>query len=156
MIEFSQMMLRLALALGLGGILGFERELVGKEAGTRTTMVVAGGAAIFTMIGLNIPYLLARNDPMLLSEIISRNSGFITIIANIVVGIGFLGAGTILKQNDHVRGLTTAAVIWFAAAIGVVVGMGQFEFAAGATFLIAVLLYTLRSFGVTKGRRLKK
>lgn len=147
------MLIRLALALGLGALLGVERELVGKEeAGVRTTMAVAGGAAIFTMMGIALPYILAT-DAANLSEIVARNSGFLTLIGNIVVGVGFLGAGTILKQDNHVKGLTTAAVIWIAAAVGVAAGLGIYRFAILSAILISGILYILKGFKVAAPKR---
>ena len=100
------MLSRLCVALILGAFLGVERELVGKEAGVRTEMLVAAGAAIFTMIGMILPSLMTAASPTVPIE----GSGFFQIIANIVVGIGFLGGGLIIKTNDHAHGVTTAAL----------------------------------------------
>ncbi len=143
------MIIRLVIALAVGALMGLERELVGKEAGIRTSMLVAGGAAIFTLIALNLPYLIAAT-PADVPNVIARNGGFLAVIANIVVGIGFLGAGIIIKTtgDEHVHGLTTAAVIWATAAIGVLAGLGLFKFAATATIVITGLLYFLRKIGV--------
>ena len=125
------MFLRFAIALVLGALLGLERELVGKEsAGIRTTMLVTSGAAIFSMIALALPYITASTLGTM-PDATALNSAF-GVIANIVVGIGFLGAGLIIKTNDQPHGVTTAALIWMAAAIGILVGVGltQFAFAA--------------------------
>jgi putative Mg2+ transporter-C (MgtC) family protein len=144
MLTFEQMALRLIVALALGALIGLERELVGKyEAGIRTTMLVCGGAAIFSVIAITLPYIVALS-PANLADVIARNSGFLGVIANIVVGIGFLGAGIILKTSGHVRGLTTAADVWLAAAIGTLVGIGLFQFAIVSAVLITGLLYLLR------------
>src|SRR3989344_9392352 len=102
MIDFSQMIVRLVAAMILGGLIGLERESVGKEVGIRTAMTVSAGAAIFSIIGLVLPYMVALS-PENLPEVIARNSGFLGVIANIVVGIGFLGAGIIIKHEDRVR-----------------------------------------------------
>ena len=144
MLSFETMLVRLIVALVLGMCIGVERELVGKEAGMRTAMLVASGAALFAMAGLVLPYIVA-SDPALVSEVIARNSGFLGLIANVVVGIGFLGAGIIIKTQEHVHGLTTAAVVWMTAAIGVLAGIGLWQFAAAATVIIVALLYMLRS-----------
>jgi len=141
------MFLRLAVALVLGALLGLERELVGKEAGIRTEMLVAGGAAIFTMVGLALPYIITANTGNVAS-VINGNSGFLQVIANIVVGIGFLGAGLIIKTGDRARGITTAALVWTTAAIGVMVGIGMMEFAVVAAVFITVLLYLLRKLDI--------
>ena len=142
------MLLRLVVALVLGGLIGLERELVGKEAGVRTAMMVAGGAAIFSIIGISLPYIIAASGGNL-TDILAHNGGFLAVIANIVVGIGFLGAGIIIKTEEHVRGLTTAAVIWTTAAVGTLAGIGLLEFAAAAAVIIAVVLYVLRKIGIS-------
>lgn len=144
------MVIRLVVALALGIIIGIERELVGKEAGMRTAMLVSSGAALFTMAGLALPYIVS-SDPSLTGEIIARNSGFLAVIANVVVGIGFLGAGIIIKNQERVHGLTTAAVVWMTAAIGVLVGVGLWQFATIATFIIVVALYILRRVNLGGG-----
>ncbi len=150
MLTFEQMMLRFIVALILGAILGIERELVGKgEAGVRTEMLVAGGAAIFAMVGLTLPYIVSAGTGNL-ADVIARNSGFLTVIANIVVGIGFLGAGIIVKADGRPRGITTAALVWATAAIGIMVGIGLTGFAATAAVLLALLLYILRKTDITK------
>ena len=85
MLTFEQMMLRFIAALILGAILGIERELVGKgEAGVRTEMLVAGGAAMFAMVGLMLPYIVSANTGNL-TDVIARNSGFLTVIAVSIV-----------------------------------------------------------------------
>jgi len=147
MLSFEQMVVHLAIALGLGALMGLERELAGKEAGIRTTMLVSGGAAIFSMIAITLPYIVATS-PAELPNIIARNSGFLAVIANIVVGIGFLGAGIILKTRERVHGLTTAAVVWVAAAVGTLVGLGLVKFALISAVLMTGLLYLMRKFGL--------
>ena len=143
------MLVRFVVALVLGAILGVDRELVKKEAGVRTEMLVAGGAALFTMIALVVPYLISA-DTNNLADVIARNSGFLSIIANIVVGIGFLGAGLIIKTGDRAHGITTAALVWMTAAIGIIVGLGDFTFAATATILTTLILYVLRSLRISE------
>ena len=150
MLTFEQMFLRFAIALVLGALLGLERELVGKEsAGIRTTMLVTSGAAIFTMIGLALPYIVSAQTNNL-ADVIARNSGYLGMIGNIVVGIGFLGAGLIIKTDNHPHGVTTAALIWMAAAIGILVGVGLTQFAFAAAVVIAILLYLLRKLNVSQ------
>ena len=142
------MLINLIVSLALGAFIGLERELAGKEAGVRTSMLVAGGSAIFSMIALNLPYIVST--PENLNEVIARNSGFLTVIANIVVGIGFLGAGIIIKTKEHVHGLTTAADIWMASAIGVLVGIGLTGFALGASAIVTLLLFVLRKARISE------
>lgn len=128
-VEFTRVMLRLLLAALLGGLLGIEREHKGKAAGVRTHMLVSMGAALFV--------LLATQGGMQANEL-SR------VMQGVIAGIGFLGAGTILKadQEEKVRGLTTAAGIWLTAAIGVAAGMGR-EATAVLSTLLALGVLTL-------------
>lgn len=142
MLTLEEMFIRLAVAVALGAIVGFGREVAGKEAGVRTDIIVAAGAALFTIAGLVLPSLIATS-PEHLNEILARNSGFLSVIANIVVGIGFLGAGIIVKQGIHVRSVTTAATVWFVAALGVLAGLGLLLFAGIAGVLLTMLLAIL-------------
>jgi len=126
----TRITLRLVLAVLLGGLLGLEREQRGKEAGVRTHMLVSLGAALFVLV----PDVAGAMD-----DAMSR------VIQGVVAGIGFLGAGTILKRNGHdeVKGLTTAAGIWLTAAIGVTIGLGHEStalLAAGMAFIILHLV----------------
>jgi putative Mg2+ transporter-C (MgtC) family protein len=122
--------LRLSMAAILGGALGFEREQKGKAAGMRTHMLVAIGAALFVLI----PQQAGVSDADL-----SR------VIQGLVAGIGFLGAGAIIKRNDeeNIKGLTTAAGIWLTAAIGVAAGMGREATAVVSTALTFAILIAL-------------
>lgn len=128
--ELTVICTRLLMAALLGGLLGYEREHHGKAAGLRTHMLVSMGAALFVLAPLLGG---AEHDAM------SR------IIQGIVAGVGFLGAGTILKghgEEDQVRGLTTAAGLWLTAAIGVAVGLGR-ESTAVVSTLLALLIFAL-------------
>lgn len=123
----TRVSVRLLLAALLGGLLGYEREAHGKAAGLRTHMLVAIGSALFVLV----PDLSgAEYDPL------SR------VIQGVIAGIGFLGAGTILKGNraSEVKGLTTAAGIWLTAAIGITVGLGQEATAVLGTLLALFVL----------------
>ncbi len=118
--------LRLLLAAALGAVIGYQREKAGKAAGLRTIVLVCVGAALFT-----IASVLGFGP----SADTSR------VAAGIVVGIGFLGAGAILhREGGIVEGLTTAATIWAAAAIGLAAGAGMYLIAAVAAFLILIVL----------------
>lgn len=126
--EITRISVRLLMAAVLGGILGFEREQRGKAAGIRTHMLVAIGAALFVLI----PQEAGISDAEL-----SR------VVQGVIAGIGFLGAGAIIKGSDekHLKGLTTAAGIWLTAAIGVAAGLGRESSAILCTFLaLAVFL----------------
>jgi putative Mg2+ transporter-C (MgtC) family protein len=124
---------RLVIAAVLGGALGYERESKGKDAGMRTHMLVAIGAAMFVMV----PQQMGAGDNEL-----SR------VIQGIVAGIGFLGAGAIVKgrPGEEVEGLTTAAGIWMTAAIGMAVGLGR-EATAILSTLMALLVLAVFSHG---------
>ena len=125
-----RVVIRLLMATLLGGVLGYEREQQGKAAGLRTHILVCVGAALFVVGGVASG---AMDDAM------SR------IIQGIVAGVGFLCAGSIIKSNkpSDVHGLTTAAGIWFTAAIGVVVGLGQIATGIFATILAVLVLHCL-------------
>lgn len=143
------MLVRLVAAMILGAVIGLERERVGKEVGVRTAMTISAGAAIFTIIGIALPYLMS-DSPENAMKMAMANGGYLGIIANIVVGIGFLGAGIIIKNEDRVHGLTSAAVVWATAAVGVLAGLGMFKFAIASTLILAASLYVLRKLNVAE------
>lgn len=133
-----EMFVQISLAFGLGGLLGLQREYSHKAAGLRTYSLVAVGAALFTIISLNgfNEFLLmdgSRYDP-------SR------IASNIVVGIGFLGAGVIIFRGVKVEGLTTAAGMWIAAGIGMAIGVKMYALAIFTTLLVFLVLEVLGKF----------
>jgi putative Mg2+ transporter-C (MgtC) family protein len=147
MLSLEDMLVRLIAAAVFGAIVGLERELVGKEAGFRTDIMVAAGAAIFSIVSVSLPYILGLS-PENVAEMLARNGGFLGALSNVVIGVGFLGAGIIVRQGVHVYGLTTAATIWFVAAIGVLCGIGLWEFAGIASIGLSVLLFVLRKLNV--------
>jgi putative Mg2+ transporter-C (MgtC) family protein len=120
---------QLALAAALGGALGLERELMGKPAGLRTNTLICMGAALFTILG----------------RFVSPGGDAGRVAAQVVTGIGFLGAGTIIHASGTVTGLTSAATIWLVAAVGMAVGSRAYLVALGATALAMVVLEGLRS-----------
>lgn len=126
--QFTRLAVRLLVAAILGGILGLQRERHGKAAGVRTHMLVALGAALFVLV----PQQWGMNE-----EDLSR------VIQGVVAGVGFLCAGSILKSDDdHVRGLTTAAGIWLTAAMGVAAGLGR-ETTAALSALLALAILSM-------------
>ncbi len=128
---------KLLLASLLGGAVGLERELAGKPAGLRTNILICVGAALFTQLSLDLAQVGFAHD--------GQPYGDTTrITAQIVSGIGFLGAGAILHGGGAVVGLTTAATIWVVGAIGAAVGAGMYVDACGATALMMVILVGLR------------
>ncbi|QSQ22856.1 MgtC/SapB family protein [Pyxidicoccus parkwayensis] len=128
--------LRLTLAALLGAALGLEREVRGQDAGLRTHILVSLGACCFTLASVFIEVPLAVGGAP------DGTRGDISRIASqVVVGIGFLGAGVILRHGGQVRGLTTAANLWLTASVGLACGLGFFA-AAGFTMAIAMLCLT--------------
>ena len=134
---FIENMFRLVVALLLGGVIGLEREYRSKDAGFRTHFLVAVGAALFTIISQ-----YGFDDQV-------KDSS--RVAAQIVSGIGFLGAGLIVLQKNAVRGLTTAAGLWVTAAIGMACGVGMYAYALGVTLLILLGLEVLNRLLPTIG-----
>src|SRR5207245_2291658 len=122
------LMLRLLLAAGLGAAIGVERELRQKAAGLRTNMLIAVGSALFTVVSIELARAGGTPD---------------RIAAQIVSGIGFLGAGSILRSGKSVHGMTTAATIWVNSAVGMAAGAGLYGLATAATIITLVVLAAL-------------
>lgn len=118
----SEDIIKILLAVLCGGILGFEREYQNKSAGFRTIILITLGSTVFTMVSQNI----GGSDDR--------------IAANIITGIGFIGGGVIFKGNLDVKGLTTAAVIWVSAAIGMMIGMGNYLTGILLSFFVLLIL----------------
>lgn len=137
-------LIRLALAFILAGMVGFEREKKGHAAGLRTHILVCMGAALTTLTGI------------FCSETLGFSSDPMRIGAQVISGIGFIGAGTIMvTRGTHVRGLTTAAGLWSTAAIGLALGAGFYEGAIVCTLLISIVISRLKVLDrvLTKKRR---
>ncbi len=115
---------KLLLSILAGGLTGFEREYRGKTAGLRTIIFISLGATVFTILSLEI----------------GRNGDPGRIASSIVSGVGFLGAGAILRGEGQVTGLTTAAAIWLAAAVGMGIGSAAYAVSGGAVALAMVIL----------------
>jgi putative Mg2+ transporter-C (MgtC) family protein len=137
-LTWEEELLRVAVAAALGGAVGLERELREREAGFRTHMLVAVGSALFTLVSaygfrefLVGGGAVIRADPT-------------RIAAQIVTGIGFLGAGAIIRQGLSIRGLTTAATLWVVAAIGLAAGAGYYSAAVITTLVALFSLWPLR------------
>ncbi len=114
-------LIKLLLAILVGGVIGIEREVHSKAAGLRTITLICFGATLFTLLS-------------------SRFGEADRVAANIVTGIGFLGAGAILFAEGKVKGLTTASSIWVAAALGMAIGLGQYLLAGVGTVLVVIIL----------------
>ena len=138
-LEWPHVLLRLAVAAALGGAIGLERELRERGAGLRTHLVVCVGSALFTLVSA-YGFVGANVDPT-------------RIAAQIVSGIGFLGAGAIIRQGLSVRGLTTAATLWLVAAIGMASGAGYYSAAIISTAGALLTLGPLRIIAYRITRR---
>lgn len=134
----QEVFIRIAVAAALGFALGVEREFHGKAAGIRTNILIAVGSALFTVVSLFIP---------------GGNGDQARVAAQIVTGVGFLGAGAILHKEGGVQGLTTAAVIWMNAAVGMAAGAGKLLIAAGVTGIAIGVLIAARPFETWFNRR---
>jgi putative Mg2+ transporter-C (MgtC) family protein len=129
--DITRIVLRLLVAVALGGLLGYERESVGASAGLRTHMLVSLGSALFVLIPLQAGMEIGD---------LSR------VLQGVTAGIGFIGAGAILKhtQKDDIKGVTTAASVWLTAAIGIAAGMGREATAVLSAVFALVILAILR------------
>jgi len=117
--------IRLLLAAVAGAVLGFERELKDRPAGLRTHILVASGAALFALVSAyGFQDVIAGSGPLLQGQGAAIRADVTRVASQIVVGIGFIGAGTIIRYKGRVRGLTTAASLWIAAAAGLAAGLG--------------------------------
>lgn len=125
-----QILFKIILSIICGGIIGWEREKYHKPAGFRTHILVCIGSALFMMVSIYISNVYGGSDPA-------------RIAAQVVTGIGFLGAGTIWMHSGSVRGLTTAATLWTTAGVGLAIGCGFYSGAVIATIFIILVLIAL-------------
>jgi putative Mg2+ transporter-C (MgtC) family protein len=135
--------LGIGLAVLLGAAIGLEREINRKSAGLRTNMLICLGAAVFTIISRNLTAAVP-------SDSVSR------IAAQVVTGVGFLGAGAIIQDRGGVHGLTTAATIWLVASIGMACGAAFYHLAVISTAAAIVVLLGVTPFAKSLERRLQK
>lgn len=137
--------IRIFAALVLGFLLGLERELTNKYAGLRTHILVCLGACIFTIVSIYGFPTFADGDNVIVNNATGiRDTG--RVAAQIVTGIGFIGAGTVLRNGPMIIGLTTAATLWISAAIGMTCGVGMYDIAIVATILSVAVLTIIRVF----------
>lgn len=139
-IEF---IIRIAVAVAFGFCIGLERELTNKYAGLRTHILVCLGACVFTLISIYGFPTFAPGDNVIIDQATGiRDTS--RVAAQIVTGIGFIGAGTVLRNGPIVLGLTTAATLWIAASIGMACGAGMFDIAFAGTLLAILTLVSIR------------
>src|SRR5687768_10196101 len=136
----AELVRRLLTAALLGAVIGFERELRQKSAGLRTNILIAIGSALFTLMSYELAGDATGADPG-------------RVAAQIVTGIGFLGAGAIMRTNGGIQGLTTAATVWVNAAVGVAAGGGEFHLAFIATGVTVAALLVLQPLEAAIAKR---
>jgi putative Mg2+ transporter-C (MgtC) family protein len=147
-----EILIRMLLAFIAGGIIGFEREKHRKSAGFRTFVLVCLGSCVITIVGIRTVWetikIVENSDK--LSEVIKVDT--VRLSAQVVSGIGFLGAGTIIHEKNYVSGLTSAASLWTAAMIGIAIGYGYYFIAIVATIIVVItlLLSSLRNYYSSK------
>lgn len=134
---------RLLIAVFVGGLVGYEREYKNSHAGLRTHILVCLGAAVVTLISeynLENALLLAENP--IYADVVKVDSS--RLGAQVISGVGFLGAGTILREKGSIKGLTTAASLWIVACMGLAVGHGLYSLAIIAAIIVVITLSLLR------------
>lgn len=132
-------LLRIAFAAVLGGAIGFDRELHHGSAGLRTHILVALGAATFTVIGI-----LIVDASMFQSDIVRMDPS--RVLAGVITGIGFLGGAIVFRDEYRTRNVTTAAAIWTVTGVGIAAGLGYYILAGGVTLLVLIVLSLLKLF----------
>lgn len=128
----AENLIKLVMAVMIGGIIGAEREFRDKAAGFRTIILITVGSTLFTIFSISLDPGFTRTR----------------IAANIVTGIGFLGAGAIVREHGRIGGLTTAATIWLSAALGMGIGAGELVFISISTFVVIVVLLVFPRIGL--------
>ena len=118
------MLIPILVAAALGGVIGLEREIHHKTAGLRTMILICAGAALFTVIANRL----------------GNQDGSMRIVQGVITGVGFIGAGTIIRDRANVHGITTAATIWLMTGIGIACGLNFYEIAVAATLLALITL----------------
>lgn len=131
---------KILLAIFLGGIIGIERETLGKPAGTRTYALIAMGSCLLTILAIQGFTQYPNSSPTVL-------------VGAIISGMGFLGAGVIIFHKEKLEGLTTAAALWAIAAVGIAIGLGWYAEAVIATVFMFLLLYIVRKIEFSKAKK---
>lgn len=139
--NLTEITLKLLLAIGLGGLIGLEREMSQKPAGLRTNILICVGSTMMMLLS----QLMVQDSP--------SSGEMLRVAAGVITGIGFIGAGTIIQSQGIIQGLTTASTIWAVSGLGLVIGAGYHAIAAIYT---GIVLITLVSFRQLEGKLLKK
>jgi putative Mg2+ transporter-C (MgtC) family protein len=134
---YASVIFRLVLAAVLGALIGMEREYRGRDAGFRTHLLVALGSALVMVVSLHFPEVYANSD----SNVIRIDPA--RVAYGVMTGVGFLGAGAMIRYGINVRGMTTAACLWCTAAVGLAVGFGMFPAAIATTIIVLIALLVL-------------
>ena len=152
-ITLYEFLIRVLLACIIGGLFGLERKAKGKPAGIKTNMLVCGGAAIVSIIQIMI-----SNKTGLEPLNSNLKSDTTRLIAPVITGLGFLGAGVIMRGGDTVKGLTTAATLWLVAVLGIGIGSGFAVFIIPSSIMILVLSFIIKHFETTviENRKIRK
>ncbi|MCX6745097.1 MAG: MgtC/SapB family protein [Candidatus Parcubacteria bacterium] len=131
---------KILLAIVLGGIIGLERETLGKPAGSRTYALIAMGSCLLTILAIQGFTQFENSSPT-------------TLVGAIISGMGFLGAGVIIFHKEKLEGLTTAAALWAIASVGIAIGLGWYAVAMIATIFMFLLLYVVRKIEFSKSKK---
>lgn len=145
-LSLIQIFVRILMAVITGGIIGLEREVKNKPAGFITHTVLCVGAAVIAIIQTKLSYqavILLMRDPIL-AQGVKVDTG--RLISQVVSGVGFLGAGTIIQKRGSVKGITTAATLWLTACLGIAVGLGYFYLGVGTALLMTIIVAVLKRF----------
>lgn len=137
----AETVFQLVLSILLGGAVGLERQMRGRAAGLRTMSIVCLGSTLIMIVSARLPVPFEQDSA---ESILRVDPG--RIAAGIVTGVGFLGAGVVLKLSDLVRGVTTAACIWFVAGLGIAIGQGHYSLALAATVGCLFVLWGIQYF----------
>lgn len=146
-IELSDIIFRIVLAILIGGFIGYEREMKNRPAGFITHTLVCVGACVVSLMQIQMIYetiYIIENNPILAP---SMKADLGRVVAQVISGVGFLGAGTIIFDKGSVKGLTTATTIWVVACIGLVIGLGYYRIALSAGVGIGFITICLKKLG---------
>jgi len=148
-----EILTRIMLAIVIGGFIGYEREMKNRPAGFITHTLVCVGAAIVSLIQLNMvqdTVEIINNNPLLASAL---KADIGRIVAQVITGVGFLGAGTIIIDKGSVKGLTTATTLWVVACLGLAIGLGYYEISVISAIVIIFIIVVLKKFEVLVNNR---